>query len=284
MTEEDEVVVKNRPRRSRSNPKGASPEIELGQHFLVDREVLEREVYYAELTDRDDVLEVGPGTGNLTELLVKRARRVVAIERDRRFADRLTRLQQRHANLDVRWGDATKLTFPRFDKFVANLPYRVALPVIFKVLDCDYRLAVVICQARMAERICASVGEPGYCRLSVCVQRLAAPTLLETVPPDAFSPPPEVESAIVLLKKARSSFAAPPDEFFKATLDALFVHRYASVEEAIMSLKGKPFSGPALTMAVRTLDRKIRKKEIHNVPPREFGTIARAVWNGVRNS
>jgi len=270
-------------RRKRKSPPqgGIDPNKDLGQHFLVDREVLQREVFYAELRDTDRVLEIGPGTGNLTELLLEKAGKVVVIERDKRFRKHLTRLQERYGNLQVRWGDANKTAFPPFDKFLSNLPYRVALPILFKVLDCDFRLAVVVCQESMADRICAGVGESGYCRLSVSVQRLADTLRLETVPQSAFDPPPTVESAMFTLNKTRPKFSVPSEEFFKTVLDGLFAHRYESTEEAILLLKGKRLDRKALERTVKTLSRKTRRKEVCMVAPREFGTIARALWDSM---
>jgi 16S rRNA (adenine1518-N6/adenine1519-N6)-dimethyltransferase len=276
--------MKKRRKQRRPSRGEIDPNKDLGQHFLIDRKVLQREVFYAELRDTDRVLEVGPGTGNLTELLLKKAGHVVVIERDKRFAEHLNRLQERYTNLEVRWGNANTMAFPPFDKFVSNLPYRLALPIIFKVLGCDFRLAVVVCQESMADRICAGVGESGYCRLSVCVQRLADTLRQETVPRSAFDPPPAVESAVVTLNKTRPKFSVPSEEFFRTVLDGLFAHRYESTEEAVVQLKGKGLDRKVLERAVGTLSKKTRRKEVCRVAPREFGIIARALSDSIRAS
>lgn len=201
---------------------GLRPDKKLGQHFLADQQLLEREVAYAELRPGDIVLEIGPGLGNLTALLAAQAGKVVAIERDPQFKTCLGDLQALHPQLELLWGDAVEVEFPPFDKAVANLPYQVALPLIFKLLERRFERAVLMVQRDLARRLGARVGESGYGRLSVAVGRRAEVELLEEVPRQAFYPPPEVESALVRLERTRPKFSVPDEEFFRVVLEAFF--------------------------------------------------------------
>ena len=249
-----------------STPYPIRPKKKLGQNFLTDDAVLRREVACADIAAGDTVLEIGAGIGNLTQLLLKRAGQVVAVEQDRQFAPYLKDLQRQHKHLRVIWGDALAVDFPRFDKAVANLPYQVALPLVFKLLNQRFERAVLMLPKRLAQRLCATVGQPGYSRIGVTVGRLAQVEWIEQVGKDAFFPRPEVESALVLIKRTKPKFAVPSDDFFRQVLESLFARRQARVQQIV----------PAAALA--SLSKKIKNKPVYTVTPREFGEITRAWW------
>ena len=242
------------------------PKKNRGQNFLTDTAVLRREVACADIAAGDTVLEIGAGIGNLTQLLLERAGRVVAVEQDRQFAPCLKELQRRHGHLKVLWGDALAVDFPRFDKAVANLPYQVALPIVFKLLNQRFERAVLMLPKRLAQRLCATVGQQGYSRIGVAVGRLAQVEWIEQVGKDAFFPRPEVESALVLIKRTKPKFAVPSDDFFRQVLESLFARRQEQVQQIVP---------PA---ALASLSKKIKNKPVYTVTPREFGEITRAWW------
>ena len=179
------------------------------------------------------MLEIGAGIGNLTELLLERAGQVVAVEQDRQFTPCLEELQRQHEHLKVVWGDALAMDFPRFDKAVANLPYQVALPLVFKLLNQRFERAVLMLPQRLAQRLCATVGQQGYSRIGVTVGRLAQVEWIEQVGKDAFFPRPEVESALVLIKRTKPKFAVPSDDFFRQVLESLFARRQERVQQIV---------------------------------------------------
>jgi len=250
------------------------PNHKFGQNFLCDEGVLHREVAYADVEKADVVLEIGPGIGNLTEKLLQRAGRVVAIEKDRQFAPCLQDLQKKYPHLELRWGDALDVEFPPFDKVVANLPYKVSLPLIFKLLEQRFKKGILVFQKRLAGRICAGVGEKGYCRLSVALGRRAHIEILETLGRDVFHPRPDVESSIVKIERSKPRFDIPSEEFFKLVLEELFNYRELCVEQAIQKSRQRMLSAQALQM----ISGKLRGKVVCRVTPREFGEIARACW------
>jgi 16S rRNA (adenine1518-N6/adenine1519-N6)-dimethyltransferase len=253
---------------------GIKPQHRFGQNFLCDDGVLRREVAYADVGKLDTVLEIGPGIGNLTERLLARAGRVVVIEQDRQFAPCLEDLQKKYAHLEIIWGDALDVDFPAFDKAVANLPYKVSLPLIFKMLEQRFSKGVLIFQKRLATRICAKVGEKGYCRLSVALGRRANVEILETLGRDVFHPRPDVESAVVKIERIRPRFDIPPEDFFKTILEHLFKHRQYSVAQAGQKSGCKELSARSLS----GLNGKLRGKTVCQVTPREFGEITRFCW------
>ena len=253
---------------------GIQPSKKLGQNFLNDSGVLRREVAYADIGPEDTVLEIGPGIGNLTELLLGKAAKVIAVEQDRQFSKCLGDLQKQHSHLSLLWGDALRVGLPRFDKVVANLPYHVALPIIFRLLGQRFDRAVLMVQKRLAERMCAGVGENGYCRMGITVGRVAKVDMVEKIRSDAFVPEPDVESAIVKIERGKPNFAVPSEDFFKQVLEALFVHRDESLQRVLEKSRDRNLPPAALAK----LGKKLKNKQIFRLTPREFGEITRVMW------
>jgi 16S rRNA (adenine1518-N6/adenine1519-N6)-dimethyltransferase len=244
------------------------PQPRLGQSFLMDGHILECEIDYARVGADDTVLEVGAGIGNLTERLATRAGHVIAVECDRQFRRRLDSLVQIHGNITPLWGDALAVPIPPFSKVVSNLPYRVALPIIFRLLDYPFADGVVMLQENMARHICAGPGEAGYGRISVTVQRLARTQLLDTVPRSAFSPAPSVDSAMVRLWPVTGPFGVASSEAFKRLLDHAFLYR----EDRLSAALGR-LAGAAAVLAL--LPGSLRSKRVSQLRPEEFGEVSR---------
>ena len=166
----------------------------LGQHMLVDRRVISRIVKYAELSEDDVVLEVGCGTGNLTSAMLRKCR-VVGVEKDPAMVELLRKKLSRfieEGKFRLIQGDALKVAFPPFTKFVSNIPYKISSPLTFKLLKSDFRLAVIMYQREFAERLCRNDN-----RLGVISKTYCRAELLEVVKSSSFNPPPKVDSAIV---------------------------------------------------------------------------------------
>lgn len=254
-------------------PPSIQPKRRYGQNFLVDDAVLDRLVRAAGLARGDVVLEVGPGTGNVTGVLLREAGRVIAVEIDRQFAALLESLAARSGNLELVWGDATKVELPAYDKVVAALPYQQALPLIFDILARDFEVAVVVVQRDLARRLAARPGEPGYSRISVCAQRTAEVEVLETVPKECFRPPPEVASAVLRLTPRRRPVEIPSEEYFRNLLDSFFLHRNRTMVDVL-----RHAVRPARLAAVlNELPPRVHKTAVRDVGPRDFGLIARVL-------
>lgn len=214
----------------------------MGQHLLVDGSVLERIMDAAGLTAESEVLEVGPGAGVLTAELTRVARRVVAIELDRRMVEVLHETVPA-PNLDIVPADAltvdpAQLFGQQPYKVVANLPYSVATPLIRQLLYATSRPQelVVMVQLEVAKRLAAKPGDMSF--LSVQVQLMSDVQLLFKVPPSAFFPPPEVESAVVRLRTLPGPRvpALPTEPRFFQTVSAGFSQKRKQLHNALGSL------------------------------------------------
>jgi len=172
----------------------------LGQHFLIDGEVLERITSAAELTPADVVIEVGPGLGVLTRELARQAGRVIAIELDSRLAAALKQTLAPFNNVTIINDDVLKIEpadLATGYKVVANLPYYITSPVLRHFLEASAkpRLMIVMVQKEVAEAIVAKPGKMSL--LSVSVQFYGEPRIISPVPAQCFYPAPKVNSAIL---------------------------------------------------------------------------------------
>ncbi len=189
----------------------------LGQSFLHDGNQLRRIVAAAELNGTDRVLEIGPGLGPLTELLVAEAGEVLAIEKDRRLFEFLQKRFAAARNLNLLHGDALAWLreHPRDWtewKLVANLPYSVASPILVELAALPQgpaRLTATL-QLEVVRRLVARAGEADYGVLSLLVQLRYAPEGWFRIPPTCFHPPPDVDSACVTLSR-RPQPLLPPE-------------------------------------------------------------------------
>ena len=222
---------------------GIRPRRGLGQHFLVSRITLHRILDAAALTPHDGILEIGAGIGTLTAALAPRVDAVLALELDRTLLPALRRSVEPFANVRIETGDVMRLDLaalvaplPSPRKVVSNLPYNIASPLIVTLLEARLGLTrlVVTVQREVAHRLAALPGTKEYGALSVAVQYRAAARVVARVPPGAFFPPPDVESAVVLLEPR----AAPPvevrdDEAFFRVVRAAFAQRRKTLRNTL---------------------------------------------------
>ena len=182
-----------------------TPNTSIGQHFLKNPAVVDAIVQKAQLRPTDICLEVGPGTGNLTVRLLEQSKKVIAVEFDRRMVREVLKRVEgspNERNLQVIQGDVLKVDLPYFDVCVANLPYQISSPFLFKMLSHRpvFRCAVVMFQLEFAQRLTAKPGEELYCRLSVNTQLLAKVENVLKVGKANFRPPPKVDSLVVRIE------------------------------------------------------------------------------------
>lgn len=205
-----------------------------GQNFLVDTQVIERIADYAEITPEDRVLEIGPGTGNLTEVISSRAGEAVAIEVDPALA---ANLLGRFDNVQVVLNDALKVDLSSFscNKIVSNLPYQISSKITFKIVRIPFDLAVLMYQREFARKMIAKPGSEDYGRISVVVQHFCQVEILEAVPRTAFRPIPEVQSAMVRLKP-RLKKPDIDDSLFMKLTEGLFNNRRKKVKRALVAM------------------------------------------------
>lgn len=176
-----------------------------GQHLLKNPQILNDIVNKSNIKPTETVLEIGPGTGNLTMLLLEKAKKVYAIELDPRMVAQLTKrvgVSEYQNKLVLRHGDILKEALPSFDVCVANIPYQISSGIVFKLLAHRplFRAAVLLIQREFAMRLIAKPNSEFYCRLSVNVQLLSKVEHLMKVGKNNFVPPPKVESAVVKIE------------------------------------------------------------------------------------
>ncbi len=171
----------------------------LSQNFLYDPAILGRIVRASGLSPGDTVVEIGPGPGRLTRMLAEGAGRVVAIELDRDLYERLTAELAGYENLELLRGDALRYDYGGLGPFkvVANIPYHITTPIIFKLLEYRQylRSMTLTVQKEVAQRIAARPGTKHYGVLSITVQYYAKAELKFIIPRGAFRPVPKVDSA-----------------------------------------------------------------------------------------
>jgi 16S rRNA (adenine1518-N6/adenine1519-N6)-dimethyltransferase len=210
----------------------------IGQNFLVDHHVAEREVAYAKIGMDDVVLEIGPGMGVLTTRLAKQAKQVIAIEIDEQLINHLQKGLPE--NVLLIHDDALKIDFtslPDFNKIVSNLPFQISSPITFKFLNYDFTVAVLIYQKEFAERMIAKPKTEHYSRLSVGVYYKAHCELLETIPKTCFDPQPKVDSCTVKLVPRKSPpFPVSDEHFFFDLTRELFNHRRKKIKSTIRDI------------------------------------------------
>ena len=181
------------------------PNKRLGQNFLISQEVLEQVIQTANLSKRDVVLEIGPGLGTITQELAKRAKKVVAIEKDKKMVEILKETLKDYRNVEIIQGDILKFgcLTPKFGreatnyKVIANLPHYITSPVIrmFLELKNPPQEITLLIQKEVAQRICAR--PPKMSLLAVAIQVYSQPKIISAVSKKSFWPQPKVDSAII---------------------------------------------------------------------------------------
>jgi len=211
------------------------PKKALGQHFLVDENILGVIERMGRLDPADVVVEVGPGLGVLTRRLADRTAHVHAIELDRSLEPHLRDTLAGRPNVTFIWDDALDVAIaelrPEPSKLVANLPYSVATPLVVETLEHapSLRLWCVMVQREVADRFFAAPRSKAYGAVSVLVQLAARKTGFHPVAPTVFRPPPRVQSALVAFERQPTAEIAD----VRAVVEAAFAHRRKTAANAI---------------------------------------------------
>jgi 16S rRNA (adenine1518-N6/adenine1519-N6)-dimethyltransferase len=250
---------------------------ELGQHFLVDENVLGVIGRLAELDDHDVVLEIGPGLGVLTAYLADRVAQVFAVELDSTLGPRLVERLAGRPNVELHFGDALRLDLgaiaPGARKLVANLPYNAATPIVVESLDGlpELQLWCVMVQREVADRLFARPSTKAYGAVSVLVQLVTERTGFHPVSRTVFRPRPNVDSALVAFRRT----GLPHDyERVKHVVQGAFAHRRKTLTNSL-ELSGLA-SRERATAALAVIGRSPTSRAEELEPP-EFVTLAGAL-------
>ncbi|HEC88073.1 MAG TPA: ribosomal RNA small subunit methyltransferase A [Thermoplasmata archaeon] len=202
----------------------------LSQNFLIDERVAERQVRYANLNEKDIVLEIGAGKGILTKKIARIAK-VIAIEIDKKFIGKLRKIK----NVEVINEDVLKINLNelKFNKVISNIPYHISSPITFRLLEKKFDVGILMYQKEFAERMTANPGTKKYSRLSVMVYYRADCFLLERVPRKAFYPVPKVDSYIVKIIPIGKRFKVD-ENLFERVVKSLFSHRRKKIKNSLV--------------------------------------------------
>ncbi|MEQ8154000.1 MAG: 16S rRNA (adenine(1518)-N(6)/adenine(1519)-N(6))-dimethyltransferase RsmA [Clostridiaceae bacterium] len=260
----------------------------LGQNFLIDDSVLDDIVSGGEIGPEDLVIEIGPGVGTLTRELLKKAKRVVAIELDSELIPILTNELGENPNFSLIHQDALKVDLheiigeEKSVKLVANLPYYVTTPIIARILNEGYNFKslTIMIQKEVAERINADPDTKEYGALSVLVQYFCKTKILRKVSPASFIPRPKVDSIVIRLDKLQE----PPvilenkDLFFKIVRNS-FNMRRKTLWNALKSF-GLKKEDLEEVFTEAGIDQR-RRGETLSI--QEFGSLANSLHNKINN-
>ncbi|HUT80566.1 MAG TPA: 16S rRNA (adenine(1518)-N(6)/adenine(1519)-N(6))-dimethyltransferase RsmA [Candidatus Bathyarchaeia archaeon] len=205
-----ELIIKTRDALLEA---GTYPKKGLSQNFIINEEILNKQIEYAQVSDNDIVLEIGGGTGLLTEKLASVAKRVFCIEYDSNLAKYLINKFKSKNNVTIIEGDALKIDFPEANKIVANLPYHISTPLTFKILDMNFDIAILMYQYEFARRMVAEPNSEDYSRLTANLQYQANVDILQRVSRGFFYPMPKVDSAIVKITLKKIDLPVPVEEY-----------------------------------------------------------------------
>ena len=234
-----------------------------GQNFLFDPGILRKIVNCGDISDSETVVEIGPGLGTLTRFISKRAKRVIAIEFDKKLIGRLTENLSDLSNVEIITGDALKYPFDNISgrfKVVANIPYYITTPLIFKLLEFREKISTMtlLLQKEVARRMAAPPGSKEYGVLSISIQFYTKPEIRFIVSRKAFSPPPSVDSAVVHFDiPVKPIYITSDVSFFFAVVKSAFMQRRKMLSNSLSK-----FNGIMEGLDEAGIDRKKRPEEL----------------------
>ncbi|MBU4350833.1 16S rRNA (adenine(1518)-N(6)/adenine(1519)-N(6))-dimethyltransferase RsmA [Candidatus Parcubacteria bacterium] len=203
--------------KSLGNPQIIKPQKQLGQHWLRQKNVINKIINAGNLEKTDLVIEIGPGLGDLTKELAQKSGKVIAIEKDLNLVPDLKNNLQGFKNIEIVVGDALKTSFENFKdyKVIANLPYYAATHIIRRFLELANKpeLMVLMVQKEVGQRICSQ--PPNMTLLAVSVQIYADAKIVDYVSKQAFWPKPKIDSAIIRLGPRNPELKFDKILFFK---------------------------------------------------------------------
>jgi len=259
------------------------PKRSLGQHFIVNENIVERMIKYADINRNDIVLEIGAGLGTLTSRLAKHAKKVYAVEVDSKLCEVLHDRFSTVNNVEVLCEDVLKMNFPSdINKIVSNLPYSIATPVTFKILDSIFQLAVLTYQLDVAKRLAANPGTRDYGRLTVAVYYRVDVHFLERISKNSFYPRPKVDSAVVLLKPKKKTFNVSDEKYFLDTVRDLFSYRNKILRKALTLLLSKRNIRKEVLKEISKIMEQEEinlQKRVYTLSPAEFAKIANILYS-----
>ncbi|MEM2901545.1 MAG: 16S rRNA (adenine(1518)-N(6)/adenine(1519)-N(6))-dimethyltransferase RsmA [Candidatus Bathyarchaeia archaeon] len=242
----------------------------LGQHFLIDLNVIEFIVETAELNRKDAVLEVGPGYGSLTRLLAVKSGLVIAVEKDPRLYHILSAKMDGFQNVRLIEGDVFKVALPNFNKVVSSLPYSVSTKFLKWLLRKDFESAILVLQREFAQKLVSQPGSKSYCKIMPLIRREMDVEVVKHVPSKAFKPPPRVDSCIVKITRKTHALNLDFQKFYEKMLNYLF-----SVKRKLAAPSVTRF---ALEIGLKGFHPPVGVKRVYELRVEELEQIANSLY------
>ena len=213
-----------------------------GQNFIFDKNFLRS--FLDESYDNAEILEIGPGAGTLTSILCEKAKKVVCYEIDKNLAPILSENLKDHNNYEIVWGDILKFEMEDIEKhfendyvMIANLPYYITTPIIFKFLEnaTKLRSMTIMVQYEVAERLVAKAGSKEYGAITPAIDYRANAKIIKKVGRNMFTPAPNVDSAIVKIEFVENKYDIDSTKTLDDTIKAVFAMRRKTIENNLKS-------------------------------------------------
>jgi 16S rRNA (adenine1518-N6/adenine1519-N6)-dimethyltransferase len=260
----------------------------LGQHLLRDPQVAAESLAALKWQPGEGILEIGPGLGALTQTLLETGADVLAIEIDATAVEALRRRFEGVANLHLLQADvldcdlnaeAKKVFGDRPFHIAANLPYYITTPVLAQVLECKlpFKRMSVLTQYEVAQRLASEPGKKDYAAISILAQYYAQVTLLRKVLPGAFTPPPKVDSALVLFeRRLKPPVQANDEAFYFKVARAAFGKRRKTLRNALLMAEGLGLE-PARVDAALAAAKLDGKRRGETLSLKEYASLSNAL-------
>ena len=258
----------------------------LGQNFLTDKNIIDKIIEGTGITEKDTVLEIGPGIGVITAEAAERARRVIAVEVDSSLLPILEETLGEYSNVRIINEDVLKLDINRIIeeeqaervKIIGNLPYYITTPIIMKLLDEEVKAEsiTVMMQKEVADRIKAGPGSKAYGAISAAVQYYCTVEKIIDVPRTVFVPPPKVDSVVLKFKLREQKAAVVQDKrLFFECIKAGFGQRRKTLLNSLQTVRGTSKEVIAASLAAAGIDASRRAETL---TLEEFGKISNEVY------
>ena len=233
------------------------PKKHLGQHFLKDKNIAQKIVDALQSTDVP-VLEIGPGTGVLTDILIKKVDNFSVIEIDK---ESIEYLHHHHPKLKIIEGDFLEYNIESKLAIIGNFPYNISSQIFFHVLDNRNNVSEVVCmiQKEVADRIASKHGNKTYGILSVLLQAWYDIEYLFKVPPGVFHPPPKVNSAVIRLRRNNVAVLSCDEVLFKKIIKQGFQNRRKTLRNALKNL-----NLPSSVYALSVMDKRAEQLSVND--------------------
>ena len=218
----------------------------LDQHFLIDKSIINALIDVSNIGITEDVVEIGPGKGEISDTLARRAHHLTCIEIDRNLEPFINVLKDRHRNVDVIYGSALNVFIPKCDKIVSALPYSITEPFIEKLLRCEFNEAILIVGKKFAD----NVIEKNLNKLALLTNSFFITEKIMDIAPDAFDPAPRVMSSMIRLKPLKREELK--NSFKKFMFREMFYNRERKLKNNLVE---------SLIEFVKLHDKKLTKKE-----------------------